>query len=230
MKIRLKFSKTGRVRYVGHLDTMRLFQRAIKVANLPVAYSQGFSPHSLVYFALPLAVGMSSMGEYMEIVMHEDINPHEVKERLGSVLVPGIELVEAYEVEEKAASLMSMVQGADYHIILSCPENPEITADTLAKRIIEQKELIVLKKGKKGIAPVDIKPLVLKSEFSQAESQIAIELQVYAGSSKNLSPELFVKALLGEEVPYEMQVMRKELYTEEGDKLVPIDKVGRING
>lgn len=230
MKVRLKFSKTGRVRYVGHLDTMRLFQRAIKVANLPVAYSQGFSPHSLVYFALPLAVGMSSMGEYMEIVMHEDIAPQEVKERLGRVLVPGIELVEAYEVEEKSSSLMSMVQGADYHIILNCPENPEITADALAKRFAEQQELIVLKKGKKGIAPVDIKPLVLKCEFSKVDSQIAIELQVYAGSSKNLNPELFVKALLGEEVPYEMQVMRKELYTEEGDKLVPIDTVGRING
>lgn len=227
MRVRIKFSKIGRVKYVGHLDTMRLFQRAIKVAELPVSYSQGFSPHSLVYFALPLAVGMSSKGEYMEIVLDEKVSPIAVKERLQKVMVEGITLVDAYEVEEKTASLMSIVQGADYHLVIECPENPEVTADALRALVEDSDELIVLKKGKKGIAPVDIKPLILKSDFKQEGSKIAIDLQVYAGSSKNLNPDLFVKALLGEKA-YAMQVSRKELYTEE-DGLVPIYTVGRIN-
>ena len=227
MRVRLKFSKIGRVKYVGHLDTMRLFQRAIKVAQLPVSYSQGFSPHSLVYFALPLAVGMSSEGEYMEIVMDEAVSPREVKERLQKVMVEGITLMDAYEVEEKSTSLMSLVQGADYVISLKCPQNPEITAEYLKAQVDESSELVVLKKGKKGIAPVDIKPLILKADFSEQEEGIQINLQVYAGSSKNLNPDLFVKALLGEKA-YTMQVSRKELYTE-ANGLVPIYTVGRIN-
>lgn len=228
MRVRLKFSKVGRVKYVGHLDTMRLFQRLIKVAQLPVSYSQGFSPHSLVYFALPLAVGMSSEGEYMEIVMDEAVPPKEVKERLQKVMVEGITLVDAYEVEEKSASLMSLVQGAHYVISLKCPNNPEITAESLRTIIKESSELIVMKKGKKGIAPVDIKPLILKTDFNDGQEHIEINLQVYAGSSKNLNPDLFVKALLGER-DYTMQVSRKELYTEVENNLVPIYTVGRIN-
>ena len=185
----------GRVKYVGHLDTMRLFQRLIKVAQLPVSYSQGFSPHSLVYFALPLAVGMSSEGEYMEIVMDEVVPPKEVKERLQKVMVEGITLVDAYEVEEKSASLMSLVQGAYYVISLKCPNSPEITAESLRTKIKESSELIVMKKGKKGIGPIDIKPLILKTDFTDQQGSIEINLQVYAGSSKNLNPDLFVKAL-----------------------------------
>ncbi len=228
MRIRVKFSKCGNVKYVGHLDTMRLFQRAIKVAQLPVGYSQGFSPHSLVYFALPLAVGMSSEGEYMEIVMAEPITVEEVRERLSKVMVAGITLLDVFEVEEKTPSLMSLVQGADYKLILNVPNYNEITAAALEAKVEESDELIVLKKGKKGIAPVDIKPLILESQFTQAEEAILIDLKVYAGSSKNLNPDLFVKALLGDQ-SYKLQVMRKELYAE-GDKgFVPISAVGRIN-
>lgn len=227
MKIRIKFSKCGNVKYVGHLDTMRLFQRAIKVAGLPVAYSQGFSPHSLVYFALPLAVGMQSEGEYMEIVMHDYISADEVKEKLERVMVKGIALLDVFEVEEKTPSLMSMVQGADYTLKLKVIEQSTLTASILEDKVRTSSELIVLKKGKKGIAPVDIKPLILESQFSDNEGSININLKVFAGSSRNLNPDLFVKALVGES-PYELEVVRKELYTEEKEELIPLYAVGRV--
>lgn len=227
MKIRVKFSKSGNVKYVGHLDTMRLFQRAIKVAQLPVAYSQGFSPHSLVYFALPLAVGMQSEGEYMEIVMQEPILAGDVKERLSSVMVSGITLLDVFEVEEKTPSLMSLVQGADYKLTLKVLQQPEVTATVLEEKVMTSTELMVLKKGKKGIAPVDIKPLILQSVFTDRDGKIDIDLKVFAGSSKNLNPDLFIKALLGES-PYELEVVRKELYTEGEEGLIPLYTVGRV--
>lgn len=227
MKIRVKFSKSGSIKYVGHLDTMRLFQRAIKVAQLPVAYSQGFSPHSLVYFALPLAVGMQSEGEYMEIIMGEPISAPEVKEKLESVMVPGITLLDVFEVEEKTPSLMSLVQGADYKLTLKVLNQPEVTAASLEEKVAISHELIVLKKGKKGIAPVDIKPLILESLFFDREGLIDIDLKVFAGSSKNLNPDLFIKALLGES-PYELEVVRKELYTEGKEGFIPLYTVGRV--
>lgn len=229
MKIRVKFSKLGYVRYVGHLDTMRMFQRAIRVAKLPVAYSQGFNPHSLVYFAMPLAVGVTSEGEYMEVVLQEEVTPEQVKESLGKVMVPGIKLLDVYAVEDKTDSLMSLVAAADYVLTLKLPEAPALTAQALADKIQNSEELIVMKKGKKGISPVDIKPLIIESDLVQEEESIIMTLKVYAGSSKNLNPELLVKALV-EDNPYEMQLMRKELYTEGESGLIPLYKVGRREG
>lgn len=227
MKIRVKFSKSGYVTYVGHLDTMRMFQRAIKVAKLPIAYSQGFNPHSLVYFAMPLAVGVSSEGEYMEMVLKEDVALETVRERLAAVMVPGISLIDVYQIDDKTDSLMRLVGAADYSILLSLPEDPEITAEQLSKKLEESSELIVMKKGKKGIAPVDIKPLILDAHISGEGSQIKLDLKVFAGSSKNLNPELLVKALV-EDKPYEMKLVRKELYTEGENELIPLYKLGRM--
>lgn len=229
MKVRVKFSKQGYIKYVGHLDTMRMFQRAIKVAKLPIAYSKGFSPHSLVYFALPLAVGVTSEGEYMELVMEREISPLQVKEQLEKVLPEGIKILQVYEIEETKDSLMSLVEAADYVLQLHLEEHPEIIGEQLIDKINKSETLMVMKKGKKGISAVDIKPLILEAELIKNSEPIEIALKVYAGSSKNLNPELLVKALL-EEMPYEMRLMRKELYTEREGRLVPLYKVGRING
>jgi len=206
---------------------MRMFQRAIKVAKLPIAYSQGFNPHALVYFAIPLAVGVSSEGEYMEMVLKEDVAIEVVKERLSKVMVPGISLLDVYPVDDKTDSLMSLVSAADYSIRLTLPEHPEVTAKMLSDKLQESSELIVMKKGKKGIAPVDIKPLILEAEIREENSAINMDLKVLAGSSKNLNPELLVKALI-EEKPYEMKLVRKELYTEGENELIPLYKVGRM--
>lgn len=225
MRVRVKFSKLGKIKYVGHLDTMRLIQRAIKTAELPICYSQGFSPHSLVYFALPLPVGMSSEGDYMDLMLESPMTPNQIKEALQKVLVEGITLLDTYEVEEKSASLMSLVQGADYHILLKTEQ--EVTAYSLEKQLESSNALFVTKKSKKGMIEVDIKPLLLKSHFKQQQTDIDITIQVYAGSHQNLSPELFIKALLKEQ-QYTMQVTRKELYTLEDRRLIAIDKVGRL--
>ena len=67
MKVRIKFAKTGHMKFVGHLDTMRYFQKAIRRAELPVAFSGGYSPHMIMSFAAPLGVGTTSLGEYFDM-------------------------------------------------------------------------------------------------------------------------------------------------------------------
>ncbi len=229
MRVRLKFTKQGPVKYVGHLDTMRLFQRAIKVAGIPVAYSQGFSPHSLVYFALPLGVGVSSTGEYMEIVTAEEINPEVVAARLNEVLVEGISILDAWQVEDKGDSLMSLVVAADYDIRLILEENDSLSVGLLKERLSDSSELIVMKKGKKGIKPVDIKPLILSCDIVEHEDGIHIQSKVLAGSSQNLNPELLVNALIEDDVKsYEIQVTRNEMYTEGNQGYQAIDTFGRV--
>ena len=72
MIFRIKFAKYGVVRFIGHLDVMRYFQKVIRRSKLPVSYSQGFSPHQLMSFALPLSVGVTSDGEYMEVEFDDE--------------------------------------------------------------------------------------------------------------------------------------------------------------
>ena len=79
MKYRIKFTKVGKVRFVGHLDLLKLFQRAIKRAGIPVAYSNGFNPHQLIGFAIPLPLGMASVGEYVDVELKEEVSEDIIK-------------------------------------------------------------------------------------------------------------------------------------------------------
>ena len=228
MKIRLKFTKEGQVKFVGHLDMIRLFQRAIKVAQIPIAYSQGFNPHSLVYFAMPLSVGVSSKGEYMDIVTSKEVLPDEVKDRLNAVLVEGIKILDAFEVSDQTASLMSLVHAADYEIILQETDEEKLAFDSL-KYKLEQSELFVSKKGKKGMKEVDIKPLILSCVLFSGQENKKITMKVLAGSAQNLSPQLFLEAVFGETMSKNQAVgiMRKELYINNDGSYIPLDKYRR---
>ena len=102
MKIRIKFAKTGVMKFVGHLDVMRYFQKAIRRAELPIAYSEGFSPHMLLSFASPLGVGISSTGEYFDMVLAEDMKTDEIVKRLNATMVEGYPPMDLrYESKEK---------------------------------------------------------------------------------------------------------------------------------
>ena len=82
LKVRIRFSKKGPVKFVGRLDTMRYFQKAVRRAGLPAAFSGGYSPHMIMSFAAPLGVGVESEGEYFDLELSEDLPTEEVRQRL----------------------------------------------------------------------------------------------------------------------------------------------------
>ena len=86
MKVRIKFAKTGHMKFVGHLDTMRYFQKAIRRAELPVAFSGGYSPHMIMSFAAPLGVGTTSLGEYFDMELTDTVPTKEIEEKGGAVI------------------------------------------------------------------------------------------------------------------------------------------------
>ena len=86
MKIRIKFRKTGIMKFIGHLDVMRYFQKAIRRADVEICYSGGFSPHQIMSFAAPLGVGITSNGEYVDIEVHSTGTTAEMLERLNAVM------------------------------------------------------------------------------------------------------------------------------------------------
>ena len=82
MKVRIKFSKNGPIKFIGHLDVMRYFQKAIRRAEIDIAYSKGFSPHQIMSFAQPLGVGVESDGEYVDVELNSAVSSLDVKNRL----------------------------------------------------------------------------------------------------------------------------------------------------
>ncbi|MGL4361977.1 MAG: TIGR03936 family radical SAM-associated protein [Cellulosilyticaceae bacterium] len=228
MRIRMKFTKCDQVQFVGHLDTVRLFQRAIKVANIPIAYSQGFNPHSLVYFALPLSVGVSSMSEYMDIVTQCDVDIEDVAKTLNDVLPRGVRIVEAFQVETTTPTLMSLVTEADYEITFP----KEKLTDEVVKQIndrLESEELVTLKKGKKNTREVDIKPMIKKYAWGQGAEKNILNVRIAAGSTENLSPDLLIKVLSDDCFEtYEYSLCRKAFYTETEEGTVSLSQYGRI--
>ena len=95
MKIRIRFRKYGVMKFIGHLDVMRYFQKAMRRAHIDICYSEGFSPHQIMSFAAPLGVGITSDGEYMDIEVHTSASTEESLRALNGVMVEGVECTEA---------------------------------------------------------------------------------------------------------------------------------------
>ena len=92
MKIRIKFRKWGVMKFIGHLDMMRYFQKAVRRAKIDIRYSEGYSPHQIMSFAAPLGVGITSDGEYFDIEVNESMTSKEAVAALNETMVDGVEV------------------------------------------------------------------------------------------------------------------------------------------
>ena len=114
MRIRIKFRKYGVMRFIGHLDIMRYFQKAMRRANIDIAYSEGFSPHQIMSFAAPLGVGITSDGEYLDIEAKSTKSTQESIAALNAVMVDGIEITQYVALRQDEKKAMTAVGAADY--------------------------------------------------------------------------------------------------------------------
>ncbi|QIB26274.1 TIGR03936 family radical SAM-associated protein [Caloranaerobacter azorensis] len=113
--IRVRFSKKDDMKYISHLDLMRLFQRAFRRADIPVKYSQGFNPHPKFSLATALPIGVTSDGEYMDVELENDIDKDEFINRINDVLPDGIKILSGKYIKT-SKSLMSLIEWSDYII------------------------------------------------------------------------------------------------------------------
>ena len=166
VRIIARFSKDETVRFVSHLDVQRLFQRAFRRVNLPVAYSNGFNSHQQLSFATALTVGATSSAEWLDIKMDKDISPEEFSERVNAALPRGFRIVEAFCAEDKYPSLSAVMAAAEYSIILYFNETVQAEAISSAIEKLLSDSIVVLKKTKAGMKNVDIRPMVYRMELS----------------------------------------------------------------
>ncbi len=184
---RMKFSKTGRAKYISHLDLMRCFQRCIRRAELPIAYSEGFHPHMLIVFAAALSLGFESDCEIIEIQLNEELSFEEVKARMSAVLPEGIQIISCYAPMHK----MGQMGYAEYKVTLPC--NDSSLLEQQWQEFESQEKILVEKKTKRGTREVDLKEQTEVLGVSAESEALVLSLRLPAGSTVNVNPSLLVE-------------------------------------
>lgn len=230
MKIRVKFSKHGVLKFIGHLDVMRYFQKAIRRAGIDIAYSAGFSPHQIMSFAAPLGVGLESNGEYMDIEVNSLTSSKEFIDALNAQMVDGIQILEARLLPDNAGNAMASVAAAKYTITFRDGYFPSFLSEQAVESFYAQAEIIVTKKTKKSESTFDMKPYIYECSYNEASATIS--MTVDASSSGNIKPSLVIKALyeLNHAVldEFGLLITREETYTNVGTEEVQLKPLGFV--
>lgn len=237
MKIRIKFSKQGNMKFIGHLDTMRYFQKAMRRAEVNIRYSEGFSPHQIMSFAAPLGVGLTGSGEYLDIDVLLTDSSAEMVRRLNAVMVEGMEVLSFKRLPDDAGNAMALVAACDYTVrlrdgyesVLGCSSSKFFAG---LETFLETGDLKIVKKTKKGEKQMDLRPLIYESRV--IEDGQAVFLKLSSGSTDNVKPELvleaFCKSIGKEYPPFAFLINREEVYADQGSetahKFVTLEEFG----
>lgn len=219
MKIRIRFSKQGQMKFIGHLDMVRYFQKVMRRAEVDVAYSEGFSPHQKMSFAAPLSVGTISRGEYFDMEVHSTESSAKMLERINAQNVEGVKVLSYKLLPDGAKNAMSVVAGADYLV------HTDLFSDKQIENFLSREEIIVKKKTKKSEREVNIRPLIYDMHLCDE----GIFMKISQGSAANLKPELVMTAFSQDAnitLPEFLTYERVDMYCMENGKLLSLDQVG----
>lgn len=170
--VRLKFTKTGSLQFISHLDLNRTMKTVMIRAKIPIHYTEGFNPHPKMVFALPLSIGAESICELLDIKIDEELSDDEIVRRLNSSLSPEMRVLEAYTPESKFTD----IRYAEYEI---CSE------EQMDVSLLSKDTIIVMKRTKSGTRESDIRPLI--KSWNQIDSGLRCVLS--ADSADYLNPE-----------------------------------------
>ena len=209
MRMIAEFEKMGRMSWFSHLDLQNTMQRALRRAQLPVAYSQGFNPHVLTSFATALSVGCQSRGEVMEVEMDGEISPEEFAEKLNACLPDGLKVRRCAPVPDSAPALMAKVAEAGYDITA-----PNADLTQAVEAFLKAEEVMVEKRSKTKTRLVNIRPMVheITCAFDGKDSRLSMVLE--QTNANALKVELVMHALAPEQ---EFRFVRTALYAAGSD-------------
>ena len=223
MKVRIKYSKTGPVKFISHLDVMRYFQKAIRRAELDISYSTGMSPHQIISFAAPMPLMMESVGEYCDAEFESVTSSQDIIDRFNKVGSPYIKMIDIVTLPDNAVNSMAAVTASDYMITLTekgrstfgLSTDDDLTSfSNIIDKLMAGASIEVLKKTKKSEAVTDIKPYIfdiaVKDNYKDAsvlfdapadsvtegsENDKGIYMLIATGSHDNIKPENVLTAI-----------------------------------
>jgi len=193
-RLRVTFARGEEMKYITHLDLMRFWERALRRAGLPVAYSEGFTPHPQISLAAPLPVGTTSDAELMDVFLTERIMPREFLEKAAEQLPAGIAVVAAEEVGLALPSVQADVRFAEYEVTVSGADRDDamrkiegfLAAATVPWEHRRQEE----------VRSYDIRALVERIDVADGtDGELALRMRLRSDSSGSGRPEQVVAAL-----------------------------------
>ncbi len=230
-KIRFRFAIQGPLRFLSHLETMRTFTRALRRAQLPVQYSQGFHPQPSLNFATALPVGIESYSEHAEVVLYARLEPSQFQSRLNAVLPAHLHLLEACEVPLRSRALMAEPLAAQYTVdvpaaLLTTNGHP---MSARVQAFLAREDIPMQRWHKKGPRQVNIRPGILSlAALPQAGDTIAFELFVREEADAKAKPLEVMQALLdleADQLP-SLRVCKHAAFVRDATEFVPIMRCG----
>lgn len=192
-EIRLRLEKTGRIKYVSHLDMFRIMQRAVRRADIPLWYTEGFNPHPYISFLLALSLGIEGLCEPVDIRIMNDMSCDEIKNKLNSVMPDGLRIVGASEPFNKPAD----IAFAEYEVFLS---KSDISEEELYKALTSG-NLTFEKSGKSGkkkiMKTVSVSENIKEFSINNNGEDISLVVILPAGSTFNINALQLLEAVKG---------------------------------
>jgi radical SAM-linked protein len=175
-RVRVCYSKTGNLRFIGHLDTQRLFERALRRSTLPIRYTQGFSKHIRLNLASALPLGFIGRAEMLDFWLDEPMDPQEIHEKLQNALPGEIHILELYQVENSLPSLQGSLLSSDYIITLTGEESTQEFQQKW-EQMLSQMEIPITRREK----TLDYKALILQQDL-QVDSlgKMSLKLRLWS--------------------------------------------------
>ncbi|HHY14046.1 MAG TPA: DUF2344 domain-containing protein [Thermoanaerobacterales bacterium] len=198
MQIRSKFTKEPSVRLISHLDVVRVFDRAIRRANLPIAFSKGFNPRPQMNFSFPLPLGVTSSAEYVDMELSEPILPQIFQERLNASLPNGFHIIKAQKIGDDVMPLMSEIDVAVYDIVANLGKEHDLNSlHSIFDRFLKSNDVIVKRKRKRRgrifYKDMNIRPFIYSLKIlSQNKNRLSLEVELNASRG---SINLVIQAL-----------------------------------
>ena len=194
-RLRLTFAKKSQIKYISHLDLVLVWERALRRAEIPLAYSQGFNPRPKLQVASGLPVGTTGIAEILDILITQPIAPKEALERVKATLPQGVAIHTVEEVSLKSPTLQHLLRQAEYQVTVET----ELSAEALTKRIeslLTAKQLIQTRRRKQRAEEFDLRPWLHDLRLEAVHNgQVRFFMQLATGQFGNLRPENVLKAL-----------------------------------
>lgn len=187
-RLRLVFTRGSEVQYISHLDMMRMWERALRRARVPLAYSHGFNPQPRIALAAPLPVGVTSEGELMDVFLVKSISRREFLERVEPQLPAGVRVLEIDEVSVNEPSLQSRVRFADYQVTLRSNLTRDAVEDRI-RRLLSAKEVFRERRRDTRVRRYDLRPLVKSLAVKAWNAEQCLEMRVVNSPSGAARPD-----------------------------------------
>ncbi len=215
MKLRIKFSKKGPLRFIGHLDIMRYFQKAIRRSDIDIAYSTGFSPHQIMSFAAPLGVGVESEGEYFDIEANSVTTAEDMITRLNAEMAEGMMITGMRILPDDAKNAMASVKAASYRLNWKEGYAPDYDISAAVEQFLAKEEVLYTKHTAKSVIERNLKEAVYELKVIDDRT---VYMLVDASSAGNVKPGAVLECLAafyGKEYDSNaVQITREDTFTE----------------